>query len=329
MLLYFVILLNNIIGFLVVWRFNWILYKKNVINLMKLNDIDTKINKLNDIDTKINELSKIIPKNYWKYFQYHNDLSISSPKLNKKKNKNKTIPYIIYKTNKCNRDQLGNQVTDIFKKTMNNNINFKIKYYSDYDCESFIKKYFDDSVLETFRNLIPGAYKADLFRYCVLYIKGGIYSDLTQQFLIPITDFVDLENDNLVIVRDRGCGDNFPYRGVQIAFIAAIPNLPIFKDVIYNIVDNYKNNFYGKTQYDVTGPYLFRKWLDYYVINENISYRLELEQIDDNYISFIKNGKKAIITHHKNHWDFVEKTNDFNYHKLWYQKEIYKKIKKK
>ena len=64
MLLYFVILLNNIIGFLVVWRFNWILYKKNVINLMKLNDIDTKINKLNDIDTKINELSKIIPKNY-------------------------------------------------------------------------------------------------------------------------------------------------------------------------------------------------------------------------------------------------------------------------
>ena len=95
-------------------------------------------------------------------------------------------------------------------------------------------------------------------------------------------------------MRDRGCGDNFPYRGVQIAFIMAIPNLPIFKDVIYNIVDNIKIIFIKHNMMLQDHIYL-EKWLDYYVINENISYRLELEQIDDNYIFLLKMVKKQLL----------------------------------
>jgi hypothetical protein len=33
-------------------------------------------------------------------------------------------------------------------------------------------------VLNAFNSLVPGAFKADLWRYCILYINGGIYLDI-------------------------------------------------------------------------------------------------------------------------------------------------------
>lgn len=38
--------------------------------------------------------------------------------------------------------------------------------------------HFPSEVLEAFDILIPGAFKADLFRYCVLFIYGGVYADV-------------------------------------------------------------------------------------------------------------------------------------------------------
>jgi hypothetical protein len=50
--------------------------------------------------------------------------------------------------------------------------------FDDADCREFIAANFDYSVLDAFDRLIPGAYKADLWRYCVLYVRGGIYLDI-------------------------------------------------------------------------------------------------------------------------------------------------------
>ena len=49
--------------------------------------------------------------------------------------------------------------------------------FSDNDRRLFIEQHFDTTVLHAYDSLIPGAYKADLWRYCVLYINGGIYLD--------------------------------------------------------------------------------------------------------------------------------------------------------
>jgi mannosyltransferase OCH1-like enzyme len=64
-----------------------------------------------------------------------------------------------------------------------NNKNFNYKLFDDEDCRNFIKNNFDGSVLYAFDSLKPGAYKADLWRYCVLYILGGIYIDIKYQVI--------------------------------------------------------------------------------------------------------------------------------------------------
>ena len=63
-------------------------------------------------------------------------------------------------------------------KLIKNNPEFTHYLYDDDDCRKFIKNNFPSNVVNAFDKLIPGAYKADLWRYCVLYIHGGIYLDI-------------------------------------------------------------------------------------------------------------------------------------------------------
>lgn len=52
--------------------------------------------------------------------------------------------------------------------------------------------HFPAEVKEAYDDLIPGAFKADLFRYCVLFIYGGVYADidvmLTSKLEVAIDD---------------------------------------------------------------------------------------------------------------------------------------------
>ena len=50
--------------------------------------------------------------------------------------------------------------------------------YDEEECKEFIKENFEEEVLNAYNSLIPCSYKSDLWRFCVLYINGGIYMDI-------------------------------------------------------------------------------------------------------------------------------------------------------
>ncbi len=50
--------------------------------------------------------------------------------------------------------------------------------FCDSDCRSFIAREYPPDVLMAYDRLIPTAFKADLWRYCVLYKYGGVYLDV-------------------------------------------------------------------------------------------------------------------------------------------------------
>ena len=66
------------------------------------------------------------------------------------------------------------------------NPRFKYFLFDDNDCLEFIKNNYDENVLNAYNSLIPGAYKADLWRYCILYKKGGLYLDIKYR---PLDNF--------------------------------------------------------------------------------------------------------------------------------------------
>ena len=64
------------------------------------------------------------------------------------------------------------------ERMIRDNPEMKIHLYDEADCRAFISVHFDPSVLQAYDALIPCSYKSDLWRYCVLFINGGIYIDI-------------------------------------------------------------------------------------------------------------------------------------------------------
>jgi mannosyltransferase OCH1-like enzyme len=140
------------------------------------------------------------------------------------------------------------------------NTEFTHYLYDDEMCREFISIFFDKNILYTFDKLKPGAYKADLWRYCILYIYGGIYLDIkfhsSNGFkLIKLTD-------KEYYVKDRRI--NGINCGVYNGLLISMPYNTILLKTIQNIVENVKNVFYKFDNHlidslMVTGPLLLSK----------------------------------------------------------------------
>jgi mannosyltransferase OCH1-like enzyme len=58
------------------------------------------------------------------------------------------------------------------------NSGWDYRFYNDVSAKQYILKNFPPRFVDAFDALIPGAYKADLFRYLVLMKEGGVYADV-------------------------------------------------------------------------------------------------------------------------------------------------------
>lgn len=61
--------------------------------------------------------------------------------------------------------------------------------------KTFLLKEYSESHLNLFNYIKDGPIKADFFRICILYKYGGIYSDIDNIPLVPLSDFIENEID--------------------------------------------------------------------------------------------------------------------------------------
>ena len=133
-------------------------------------------------------------------------------------------------------------------------------------CENFLKKYFISDVLTAFNTLKPNAYKCDLFRYCWLYIHGGVYSDSKMELQLPLREIIP-PDISFIAAKDilLENGEGFPLLN---SFIATVPGHPFLKATIEDVVNNIKRRSYGNNALDPTGPYAFGRAVNR-VLNSN------------------------------------------------------------
>jgi mannosyltransferase OCH1-like enzyme len=92
--------------------------------------------------------------------------------------KNYDIPKNIFLTHKSmtyinSKPELRRSVNSWLKYKKN----YRIFYYDNASCDSFIKKNFSNDVYKAYQRLPMAVMKADLWRYCIIYMYGGIYTD--------------------------------------------------------------------------------------------------------------------------------------------------------
>ena len=143
----------------------------------------------------------------------------------------------------------------------------------------FIKKHFTNNVLLAYDYLVPGAYQADLFRYCYLYIRGGCYLDLKMICRKPLRDIIAVDDHYLLCLDYEKTNSFEPDVGTSYlnSLIMTVPRNELFLDMINACVDNILNkqaeflNYArtGQTHHilDLTGPTLFYK-----IAKPNIKY---------------------------------------------------------
>jgi mannosyltransferase OCH1-like enzyme len=203
------------------------------------------------------------------------------------------------------------------KKIRQINPRFNYYLFDDNDCREFIKNNFDNDVLNAYDLLVPGAYKADLWRYCILYKLGGIYLDIKY---VPINGFRFinlLEKEHFVL--DWG---NY---GVYNALMVCKPGNEILLTAINKIIENVRDKFYGSSCLDPTGPNLLGKLFS---DNEKNSFDLKHSlngngSVDsDKYILF---NNHPVLKCYDGYFNERKKYASIqHYAELWQNRKIYK-----
>ena len=115
----------------------------------------------------------------------------------------KKIPKVIYMTTAISLKK----VPDLLKDKANG---YEIRLYNDNAAKAFLKRVWGDDILTRFEKLKKGAHKMDLWRYCMLYMYGGIYLDIKTIPVVNIqTIFTDTDTWYTCLSAYRGC-----YQGI-------------------------------------------------------------------------------------------------------------------
>ena len=195
---------------------------------------------------------------------------------------------------------------------------FNYYLFDDNECREFIKTNFDSDVLYAFDKLIPGAYKADLWRYCVLYKQGGIYLDIK---------FKCVNGFNLIALTEKEHFVNdLNQKGIYNALISCKPGNEILLKCINKIVENAKNNNYGESMLHPTGPMLMDSFFDK-KLKDNIEIKLETAEINKSHQHLINYNDKFILAIYDNYREeqkFAQKNDHYSI--LWNNKKIYNNI---
>jgi mannosyltransferase OCH1-like enzyme len=226
---------------------------------------------------------------------------------------NSVVPRNIYQT--WFTKDLPQKMRERVELLKSQNPRFNHYLYDDNDCREFIKNNFKSDVLNAYESLIPGAYKADLWRYCILFINGGIYLDIK---LICINGFRLIElTENNHFVKDRPANAIF-----NTLMVSQKGNIFLYK-AIRQIVENVNNKYYGNNPLSPTGP----EMLGSVIINNKLGVNIDMTHYEGGGYIIYKN-RFVISTEYPEYNN--ERTNSYNsintkrYDKLWENRSIYK-----
>ena len=258
---------NIIIYYLNNYKFKIIIRKFNNINIGWKEEIKLKIYDFNDTNNYEYIYLGSCTKNY-KIMNLKTKIN-----LIKKENKNLKIPKNIFQTyinNNYHNDSHFNCVQSL----IDFNPDFNYYFYNDIECRTFIKKNYNESILNAYDILYPSAFKADLFRYLIIYKYGGIYLDNKYLVRRSFNSIINIDDSNLY------CQDTKKDLLFNSLLISEKENI-YYKHIINHIVNNTNQNFYGKCPLHVTGPRLFYEHFK----DQNIKLKHVVREPKKNYLN--------------------------------------------
>ena len=202
------------------------------------------------------------------------------------------IPKIIYQTWKSK--ELNPTIDKLRDSWKDKNPEFEYVYFDDSDILEFLSLNFDERVIKCYKRITNGSLKADFFRYCVIYIQGGLYIDVDISCDKPLKDMFNFDEINFITATDN-CRVQRSDRIYQ-GFLGGEAQCKVFKMMIDHICSSMEQNKLKTNLFDLSGPVIFSKKLKEYmnkdVTTEKCNFLKELT-----YINPITKHKFVIVQH--------------------------------
>lgn len=161
------------------------------------------------------------------------------------------IPKIICQT--MDADVVGEMHVRTVHNLKCKNPEYKYTFYDAVSRRNFIKSHFDSAVLETYDGFVSGAFKADIFRYCWLYMNGGFYVDCKMINRKSFRNMITKEQEYFI------CNDRIP-NAYQNCVIGVKPKDTNILKCIYECISRFEKKIHHRVSFGSlyhTGPYLF------------------------------------------------------------------------
>ena len=148
-----------------------------------------------------------------------------------------TLPkniFLCYKSKK--------NLENYIKNWANLNPDYSIEIFDDEECAQFLREEYGEIHCRVFNYIPDGPIKADFWRVCILFKRGGVYSDIDNEPLVPIDHFLEHEVDFL-LCSSYWKREDYLYN----------PNFLIAKkgnEVLKKCIDWYTNSFTSHVVYD-------------------------------------------------------------------------------
>lgn len=228
------------------------------------------------------------------------------------------IPKIVHYTFKTN--YLPANIVDLINHNKQICPNYEFKFYDDNDVDNFIKTNFNKIVYDAFKNINDklGAMKADFFRYCVLYISGGVYIDIKSKINYPLENIIrpndicilDFPRNNL----ERWRRNSPTYEQWVLMFS---PKHPYLRSMINLMVHYINSKFNPKINgirilntkekiLNITGPDAFSKAIKLYLnANNNIKLHRCINYLKYFQLNGVHNYKNMYILNGTKHYSEI------------------------
>jgi mannosyltransferase OCH1-like enzyme len=161
------------------------------------------------------------------------------------------VPRVIFQT--WETKDFSPEFQAIVDKWKEMNPSYKYFLYDRLEREEFIRTHFPGAVYNAYRKIVPGAFKADLWRYCVLYVYGGVYTDVDMLCMGKLDDFIARDIDMVVPV-DLNANLSEGRHNLSNGFFAVKPRCEILLQCITRIVHNVMNGIIPASLLDICGP---------------------------------------------------------------------------
>lgn len=181
-----------------------------------------------------------------------------------------TIPKIVWQTHEYEHKDLPRIYRYTSSIWKHNSQGWDYRYVTGSERRIFVQKYFPQ-YLYLYDYIGPGIYKADFWRYLVLYQFGGLYADMDSVLELKLDgpECAKLINFNASTVVAKNLAEGL----FSNAFIISEPQNPVMLKVIESVIDKCKD-FYDSTEdlsgtgiwVNATGPGVFDE-----VIRKNIA----------------------------------------------------------